>query len=61
MELKDFVENFSDDSKIKVTYKDGEVLYEGEAKKLLSLLKAKTKKGTGKMCDSVTCIEVIPY
>lgn len=61
MELKDFVENFSEDSQIKVTYKEGEVLYEGDAKKLLVLLKARTKKGSGKMQDGVTSIEITPY
>lgn len=60
MTLKDFVENFNPESKMKVNYKE-EVLYEGEAGKLLYLLKANTKNGTGKNVDGVTQIEITPY
>lgn len=60
MELKEFVENFDSQTKIKIVEND-EVLFEGNADVLEKLLRAKVKKQGCSKEDDVMVVKVAQY
>ena len=61
MELKDFIENFAEDSDIRITDKDGGLLYAGKAGTLLTLLKGKTVRSSARNIEGATEVKITPY